>query len=831
MSVNPYNFSNPVDSAKFFGRTQFLTSLLQTIQSGSKRVVIIYGGPRFGKTSTLQAVAGQLPADTHFPLLLTLNDKLSLPLTQTLQILANSLAQATGLPAPTLANESAAADFLQNFLPQVRQKVEPRRLVFLLDDVDHWLNVSAEAGNFLQRWIDLQPLAAFVLATATDFRALPPALVQTQQAELVRLPFLPPPETLNLITWLGQTAPLTFTDKAIEAITRLSAGHPFLAQLICHQMVEQTNAANRAEIDVAAINAALPAILAHSSPVFKPAVAGLSEVEQSTLVACAATAMQSKFLTPKAIGDSLRKQGLKTGEKELNQILERLQQRQLLEREMQGVFSFVVPLAVHWVLYNYGANAGSASPLVSKRNLFIGLGGAALAVIAAGILWLSLAPAQTATPTAPPAAAVADTPTSAPEPTPTPAEESTEPIATEPIIEPTPSPTATPTPEPTFTVTSTFTPTPAPTETPAATPTPTATRQATVVAASPTTPAEITALPTPNPAALPLPDGLQFFDVAAAAGGQVFAVAKDQGIYRRAPGGGWSLFSADLGDGVTVRAVGLRDSGGGNITLYAGYDNAVRQWRAETGWSGKISYPRFHEFAPIPNSSLVFAGSDKGIYRSLDDGRTWEAVNLGVKGRIIEVAIFSLALGRSSGGNYTLYAAGADSAVFFKTNINPAEEAAKPANEPRWEDVVCQCDTRSAIFAIATDPANAQTIYVGNDRSRISLSTDGGLTWATTVVPVGRAQEVFITDIEVAPGNSAAYAATGSDLAAYASNGLLVRVGPNEWSAVQPPKFIAGRDYAQSVAIDPANPAAAYVGGSNGLFKFDAGAQAWIPSP
>jgi hypothetical protein len=266
-------------------------------------------------------------------------------------------------------------------------------------------------------------------------------------------------------------------------------------------------------------------------------------------------------------------------------------------------------------------------------------------------------------------------------------------------------------------------------------------------------------------------------------------------------------------------------------TLFAGYGDGARSWNDPAGWSTKTPAPRFHDIVPIPGTSIVFAGSETGIYRSLDDGLTWEPVNIRLSGRLIEVPIYSLAVGQNRSGSWTVYAVGGDSAVIFKTTVDPAEEAAIRNIEPRWEDVPCNCEADRTFYAVATDPTNDQLIYVGNDRSRISFSSDGGMSWTTSIVPVGQAQEVFVTEIEVAPGSETAFAATGDELAPIRSNGLLVLDGQNYWTAALPPGFVPGQDYVASIAIDTSDPETVYVGGSNGLYKFDSSSQDWTEAP
>jgi hypothetical protein len=286
-----------------------------------------------------------------------------------------------------------------------------------------------------------------------------------------------------------------------------------------------------------------------------------------------------------------------------------------------------------------------------------------------------------------------------------------------------------------------------------------------------------------------------------------------------------------LPDSGAIRRLGVRAESGQDVVLYAGYGDGARRWTATDGWSEKSSLPAVHDFAVIPDSSIVFAGSDNGVYRSLDNGRSWQAVTKSLEDQLIEVAIYSLATGLDGSGHWGLYAVGTDSSFVFKTTVDPQQEASLDPLAPRWETISCPCGTHQALFSVGVDPLNTQTIYVGNDRSRISLSLDGGASWNTAIVPVGQAREVYITDIVVAPNSTAVYAATGGDSAVYGSNGLLLRTDQGDWVAVTPPGFQPGRDYVQALTISPDELQILYVGGSNGLFKFESNTQTWAQVP
>jgi len=656
-----------------------------------------------------------------------------------------------------------------------------------------------------------------VLSTSTKFQDLPISFQRIgKQVRVEELSFFTRQEARSLITEPVQDAHLSYSPEAIAAITDCSASHPFLIQLICHEIFEYALKENVTRADEDAIDIVLPHVLEKSLPPFEQSTNGLSQRELQTLAACALVSDQQGTITLKSLGNTLRKYTHLVGEeRDIERNLNELQRRNILQEEKQHVYSFTIPLLGNWILKTYSFEIPPRSPLMSNLRLVIGGGAVALvAAVIAFLVWGGLPLQPTTTPTPTQQMAEAHTPTPLPIMTPSPTPAPTEVPPTE--VPPTEAP-ATEVP---------------PTEVPATEVPPTEVPPTEVPPTEvPPTEVPATEVPsTPAPVIMALPTGLQFLDLGVVGTGDlklIYALAKDAGIYRRDANGSWSLFSNGLDDANGIRTLEAQSAS----TLYVGYDNGARRWTAAGGWSDKYPLPRVRDFAVVPNTGVVFAGTDRGVFRSTDDGVTWEAMNKRLNGDIINEAVYSLAVGQDPAGDWILYAAGAYGGHIFKATIFPDQESTIPVDRPRWEDIPCNnCGTFQRFFTVAVDPANAETVYVGNDRSRVSLSSNGGGSWNTAVVPVGGATEVFITKIVVPEGNMVAYAATGSNEAAYASNGVLIRQD-NGWSVAIPPGFFQGRDYVQGIALDPDDPQVIYVAGSNGLFRFDYSTSEWIPSP
>jgi len=136
MDSNPYNCSSPVTGSQFFGRSDLLLSLQQVLGSPTQRGALIYGLPRYGKSSLLQEFANRLTDQDSIPIYWNLREKAPFAWEQTLQSLAQAMVEKVPGLEVDPAVEWTEAYFVADFLPQVVQVIAPKRLVLLLDDID-----------------------------------------------------------------------------------------------------------------------------------------------------------------------------------------------------------------------------------------------------------------------------------------------------------------------------------------------------------------------------------------------------------------------------------------------------------------------------------------------------------------------------------------------------------------------------------------------------------------------------------------------------------------------------------------------------------------------
>ncbi len=178
----------------------------------------------------------------------------------------------------------------------------------------------------------------------------------------------------------------------------------------------------------------------------------------------------------------------------------------------------------------------------------------------------------------------------------------------------------------------------------------------------------------------------------------------------------WQSLNRGLPAHVTVTALALdrRDP----QRLYAGTAGGGGLWISEDGGetggfaAGPLPGRAIYALLTDPlRPETVYAGTDAGLYRSADAGRTWQAET-----SLAGAAVYTLAA--AAGGE--LLAGGAGPALYHR----PA------GREERWQALPAPPEA-TAVLALAASP-DGDLILAGTDGAGLFASRDGGQTWQST---------------------------------------------------------------------------------------------------
>jgi tetratricopeptide (TPR) repeat protein len=250
--LNPYSLTPLTGGVGFYGRDGVLQFVRNTLSAPYQNVVVLFGQRRIGKTSVLH----QLMQDPHrppgfHPIYFDLQGRAQHRLDQVLYGLAREIARALDLPAPERAAFADETYFQYGFLPQVYRVLSGDRLLVLVDEFDvlGGEDVAEDAayhnlfGYLQDLLIDEQRQLAFVFVVGRRIDELPSRIKATfKSAQCKGISVLDHASARRLVTE-SAAGTVTFTDAAVARLLELTAGHPYLLQLLCYELFDRTTRA------------------------------------------------------------------------------------------------------------------------------------------------------------------------------------------------------------------------------------------------------------------------------------------------------------------------------------------------------------------------------------------------------------------------------------------------------------------------------------------------------------------------------------------------------------------------------------------------------------
>ncbi|MDQ6894467.1 MAG: hypothetical protein M3167_17555 [Acidobacteriota bacterium] len=200
-------------------------------------------------------------------------------------------------------------------------------------------------------------------------------------------------------------------------------------------------------------------------------------------------------------------------------------------------------------------------------------------------------------------------------------------------------------------------------------------------------------------------------------------------------------------------------------------------------------------------SGTLYAGTDGGIFKSVDSGVTWGPVKAG----LTSFTVYALALDPSA--HETVYA-GTNGGVFKSVNAGASWTARRTGLG------------KIAVLTLAIDPSDSSTLYAGTATAGVFKSTDRGSTWGAMNNGLPQTE---IRSLAVAPAPS------GTIFAATSGGVYRSADAARTWNPA--PGFAAS---VRTVAVDPLTPSIVYAGTegvftTSGVFKSMDGGASWAP--
>ena len=214
----------------------------------------------------------------------------------------------------------------------------------------------------------------------------------------------------------------------------------------------------------------------------------------------------------------------------------------------------------------------------------------------------------------------------------------------------------------------------------------------------------------------------------------------------------------------------------------------------------------FHPTQP----STIYVGTQNGVFKSTNGGRTWTAINNGLDNR----AVVALVIDPSTPS--TLYVA--TSALLVNSGVYKSVDGGAS-----WNRRVNGMDSTD-IVSLAIDPTAPNTLYAGfrgNSGNRIYKTTDGADGWTA----IGNAPFLVADQLVIDPLNhTTLYVADSTSL-----GGVFKSTNSGvTWAGVG---FAQTGPFARSVSVSPYTAGVVYADADQGLFKSVNGGTSWTPVP
>jgi Tol biopolymer transport system component len=361
-TANPYTPGQPVDDPNlFFGHRDVLSSIREHLIKG-RRVFVVSGVRRIGKSSLLRRLAADLP-DGMVSVCLGLAAAQGSHPHQPLQQLAEAIAQQLVLPRAEGGDDGEQGSdlVLEAIGTQVRAALGNQCLVLMLDDV-HSVDLEeptsgadplAQLLTELAVWRERDRNLALVLTTPPGHqdrlaRKYPRLFGGATTYELGPLTS---EEATRLITWPVDGS-LTYDYGVARRLIEISSGHPYYLQLLCSEVFKRCSTegwVNQRDIDLVVED-----LVKREIPEFTQVWQQSSSQEQVVLAALVSLRGARGVATAQEVRTILTKARSFPGQSRLQQdeitdVLDHLTRRGVLERLGALSYRFRVALLRDWL--------------------------------------------------------------------------------------------------------------------------------------------------------------------------------------------------------------------------------------------------------------------------------------------------------------------------------------------------------------------------------------------------------------------------------------------------------------------------------------------------
>ncbi len=345
---NPYVVGTPLKTGSplFYGREDVVKFIQSNLSASHRNNLVLIGQRRTGKTSLLKQLPQRLSDDT-LPVYLdgqTLGLDPGMP--NFFLSLATEIAFALEdrgfeITPPELENFQASPfnTFEKDFLATVRAQIGDRHLLIMFDEFEE-LETAVKRGDleptifgFLRHLIQHQPDLSVIFCGTHRLEQLASDYwnILFNISLYQHIAYLSKEEALHLIQEPVASFGMAYDDLALDKIWRITAGHPYFLQLLCHSLVNQHNKTGRSYVTIADVNAALDEILASGEAHFVYMWTESSATERLVLTALSRLIPLTGQISALQVIDFFEERGLTLERQAVNAAIHQLMLRDILQ--------------------------------------------------------------------------------------------------------------------------------------------------------------------------------------------------------------------------------------------------------------------------------------------------------------------------------------------------------------------------------------------------------------------------------------------------------------------------------------------------------------------
>jgi AAA+ ATPase superfamily predicted ATPase len=250
---NPYVVGDPVEGNLFVGREDVIRELKELwVRSRQLQSVVLYGHRRMGKTSILRNVANRLELGVWvaYVNLLEVGDA-SLGVAEVLMAISDAISDTVQIPPP--ANDdllNLPLPTFRRYFKQVEAELGEKGLIIALDEFEkieeliEAQKIPIDFMGVLRGLVQKSSKVAFTFAGLHTLEEMTADYFQPFFASVappIKVGFMKLEATHQILARPDEEFPLDYTPEALDQIYALTAGQPYLVQLVGFQLVRRYN--------------------------------------------------------------------------------------------------------------------------------------------------------------------------------------------------------------------------------------------------------------------------------------------------------------------------------------------------------------------------------------------------------------------------------------------------------------------------------------------------------------------------------------------------------------------------------------------------------------